>query len=80
MRSTYNALRKVLVTIFGVFVVIIGIILLPLPGPGLLVIFAGLLILSSEFKSVKHHVDTLKAMAKKLKDDKLKKNKNDSSE
>jgi uncharacterized protein (TIGR02611 family) len=37
------------VTIVGVLVVLVGIVLLPLPGPGWLIIFAGLGVLSTEY-------------------------------
>jgi uncharacterized protein (TIGR02611 family) len=37
-------------TVAGVAVVIIGIVLLPLPGPGWFLIFAGLGILATEYK------------------------------
>jgi uncharacterized protein (TIGR02611 family) len=37
------------VTIVGAAVIVVGIILLPLPGPGWLIIFAGLGILSTEY-------------------------------
>lgn len=40
---------RVGVTIIGVAVIAIGIVLLPLPGPGWLIIFAGLGILASEY-------------------------------
>lgn len=50
MRATLKALRKILVFIIGMFVVGLGIVLIPAPGPGLLVIVGGLLILSLEFE------------------------------
>ncbi len=37
------------ITIVGVVVVAVGIVLLPLPGPGWLVIFAGLSLLATEY-------------------------------
>ena len=40
---------RVGVTVVGVAVIVGGIILLPLPGPGWLIIFAGLGILSTEY-------------------------------
>jgi P-type Ca2+ transporter type 2C len=42
-------LRRVLVGVIGITVVLIGVALLVLPGPGLLVIAAGLAILATEF-------------------------------
>lgn len=41
--------KKVLIGILGGLVVIIGLILVPYPGPGWLVVFAGLAILATEF-------------------------------
>lgn len=40
---------KVLIGIVGGLVVVIGLVLVPLPGPGWLVVFIGLTILASEF-------------------------------
>lgn len=41
--------KKVLIGIAGGLVVLIGLILVPYPGPGWLIVFAGLAILSTEF-------------------------------
>lgn len=41
--------RKFAVGLGGGFVILIGIIAIPYPGPGWLIVFAGLFILSSEF-------------------------------
>lgn len=41
--------KKVLVGIVGGFVTLVGIVLIPYPGPGWLIVFAGLAILSTEF-------------------------------
>ncbi len=40
---------RVIVGIVGATIIVIGIILLPLPGPGWLIIFGGLFVLSTEF-------------------------------
>jgi uncharacterized protein (TIGR02611 family) len=40
---------QAVVVVVGVAVILIGIVLLPLPGPGWLIIFAGLGILATEF-------------------------------
>jgi uncharacterized protein (TIGR02611 family) len=45
---------RVVVTVLGVAVVVTGIVLLPLPGPGWLIIFAGLGILASEYAWAAH--------------------------
>ncbi len=73
--STFKFLKKACVFIVGIIVVIIGIILLPLPGPGLLIIAGGLLILSTEFSWAERHLATVKNKIKKLLD--LSKSKHD---
>jgi uncharacterized protein (TIGR02611 family) len=42
-------LWRIAITIVGVLVIVIGVILLPLPGPGWLIIFAGLALLATEY-------------------------------
>lgn len=44
-----RAVRAPLVLMAGTFFLILGLILIPLPGPGGLVIFLGLAILATEF-------------------------------
>lgn len=41
--------KKVLIGIVGGLVVLIGLVLIPYPGPGWLIVFAGLAILATEF-------------------------------
>ncbi|WP_244304472.1 TIGR02611 family protein [Leucobacter viscericola] len=48
-RPWLNTAYKVIITVFGVLVVVIGLILVPLPGPGWLIVFLGLTILGTEF-------------------------------
>lgn len=48
-RRMTNFAYRVIVGVIGATVIAVGIVLLPLPGPGWLVIFAGLFILSTEF-------------------------------
>jgi uncharacterized protein (TIGR02611 family) len=49
-KKTPRHVRKPLIFILGFTVVAAGIVLLPLPGPGWLVIFAGFAILATEFE------------------------------
>jgi len=58
LRLTY----KVVVTVVGVTVVLAGIAMLVLPGPGWLAIFLGLGILGTEFPAVRRLTDRLKAL------------------
>jgi uncharacterized protein (TIGR02611 family) len=56
--------RKILVSLAGFPLIVLGIILIPLPGPGILVILLGLLVLSIEFDWAKRHRDRLNEMRK----------------
>ena len=51
---TYKAARRIVVAIVGVTVVLLGLIMLVTPGPGLAVIPIGLAILSIEFAWARH--------------------------
>lgn len=60
--------KRIAVFIAGVTVVAIGVALLVLPGPGLLVIIAGLAILATEFVWAERALDAAKARAKSATD------------
>jgi len=60
-RPHVHLLYKVLVGLVGGLVVIIGLILVPLPGPGWLVVFIGLTVLASEFHFFHKIITWLKA-------------------
>jgi uncharacterized protein (TIGR02611 family) len=46
---TVNLAYRAVVGVLGVLLIAVGVALLPLPGPGWLIIFAGLAVLASEF-------------------------------
>lgn len=48
-RPWLNVVYKLVITVVGVVVIVVGLILVPLPGPGWLIVFIGLTILGSEF-------------------------------
>lgn len=52
------------VTIAGFLLVLVGIVFLPLPGPGTLIIIAGLAVLSTEYVWARRMLDAAKAKAK----------------
>ncbi|MDH3607555.1 MAG: PGPGW domain-containing protein [Acidimicrobiia bacterium] len=56
-------LRRLLVSIIGLAVIVVGIALLFLPGPGTLVIIAGLAVLGSEFDRPKAWVHSMRERA-----------------
>lgn len=68
----YRHAKRIVVFVIGATVVLIGIALLVLPGPGLLVILAGLAILGAEFAWARSVLKKLKSSArsglKKMKD------------
>ena len=59
-------LKTLVTAVMGFTVIAIGVAMLVLPGPGLLVIGFGLLILSAEFVWAKRALDRMKAQAERL--------------
>lgn len=51
---------KIVVGLVGAVIIVVGIILLPTPGPGWLIIFAGLALLATEFRWAKRVAAWLK--------------------
>lgn len=77
MRHAWRSARKIIVSLVGFPLFIVGVILIPIPGPGLLISFLALLILSLEFswadaqlvkikKALKKIYDTAKARADRI--------------
>ncbi|HTH72485.1 MAG TPA: PGPGW domain-containing protein [Candidatus Pristimantibacillus sp.] len=65
-KRTPNHVRKPFVFLLGFTVVGAGIVLLPLPGPGWVIIFAGFAILASEFEFAERVRDRLIEFLKQL--------------
>lgn len=61
--------KRVTIALVGAVVLLVGIALLVLPGPGLLLILAGLVILASEFPALERHVDPVRERAMKAAED-----------
>lgn len=66
MKKTVSYLRKLAALLVGVPVLVLGIVLIPLPGPGFLVCFLGLFILSLEFDWIKPYRERIEREAKKI--------------
>jgi hypothetical protein len=64
-----KTVKRVTIAIGGGLVVLIGVALLVLPGPGLLLVLAGLLILASEFPALERYVDPVRDRAMKAAED-----------
>ena len=62
-RSGRWSTRKLAVTVVGTVLSLAGIAALVLPGPGLLLLLAGLVVLSTEFDWAARRVDTVRARA-----------------
>lgn len=60
MRKFNRILKKVILSLIGFPILIVGLILIPLPGPGVLISILGLFILSFAFESIKPHLEKYK--------------------
>lgn len=57
------AFRKAWILVVGWLLVIVGVIAMPLPGPGLLILLAGLIVLSQEYDWAERRVEPVKKKA-----------------
>lgn len=62
-------MKRVTVSVIGGALLLVGIAMLVLPGPGLLMVLAGLLVLASEFPALERHVDPVRDRAMKAAED-----------
>jgi uncharacterized protein (TIGR02611 family) len=60
MQKTKRRLKRTAIGIAGGIVVIVGIIAIPYPGPGWLIVFTGLAILATEFEWAQRILDKAK--------------------
>ena len=68
MSKTMTYLRKIGIALVVFPILVLGVILIPLPGPGILVCLVGLMILSIEFEWSKKYVDMAKSRLKQVMD------------
>lgn len=66
MHKTTSLVRKLVIALIGFPIIVVGIILIPLPGPGILICLLGLIILSLEFDWAKRYADKAKGYLRKL--------------
>ncbi len=57
--------KRVLIAVAGGILLVVGVLLLVLPGPGLLLVLAGLLLLASQFPALERYVDPVRDRAMK---------------
>lgn len=62
-------MKRLVIAVAGGTLLVVGVILLVLPGPGLLLVLAGLLTLASEFPTLERHVDPVRARAMRAAED-----------
>jgi uncharacterized protein (TIGR02611 family) len=66
MRQVWKSARKIIISLIGFPLFIVGVILIPIPGPGLLISFLALFILSLEFDWANKQLDKIKKALKKI--------------
>jgi uncharacterized protein (TIGR02611 family) len=66
MSKTVRLARRVIIAAIGFPLLLLGIILIPLPGPGLITCFIAFLILSLEFDWAQQYLDKAKAELGKI--------------
>ncbi len=64
--NSLDDIRKLIAAVIGFTILLIGIALLVLPGPGLLVIILGLIVLAGEFVWAKHILNKVRSKVKKV--------------
>lgn len=69
LNVSYRAARRIVIAVLGATVVLLGIAMLVLPGPGLLTIVGGLAILSLEFAFAKRWLERIKRTTRKAVDE-----------
>lgn len=57
------AFRKAWILVVGWLLVVVGVIAMPLPGPGLLILLSGLIVLSQEYEWAERRVEPVKKKA-----------------
>ena len=61
--------KRALIAVAGAILVIVGVVLLVLPGPGLLLVLAGLIVLAAEFPALERYVEPVRLRAMKAAED-----------
>lgn len=65
-------MKRAIIGLVGAALVVAGVVLLVLPGPGLLLVLAGLLILATEFPAVGRYVGPVRDRAMRAAEDSVK--------
>lgn len=62
MEKVFHHTKRTVIGILGGIVVLLGVVMIPYPGPGWLVVFAGLAILATEFDWAQRVLDYAKGI------------------
>lgn len=63
--SVGRSVKQIIAAVAGGLLVIVGVVLLVLPGPGLLLVLAGLVVLASQFPALERFVEPVRRQAMK---------------
>jgi uncharacterized protein (TIGR02611 family) len=66
VNKTARHMRKLVISLIGIPLFVVGLILIPVPGPGLLISFLALLLLSLEFDWAQKKLEAAKIELKKI--------------
>ncbi len=64
LHTTYTSARRIIIGVVGVTIIVIGIMMLVLPGPAFVVIPTGLAVLGAEFAFARRWLRTLRIQAR----------------
>lgn len=64
--KTVRSAKRVIITVFGVTISLVGMVMLVTPGPGLLMILIGLIVLSGEFAWARSWLKRVKQTARDM--------------
>jgi tellurite resistance protein TerC len=62
---SYRVAKRIVVLVIGVTLLLVGVCMFVLPGPGILVVFLGLTVLAGEFVWARRWLEQLKDTTKK---------------
>ena len=60
MKRIFHHSKRVIIAVVGGLIIVLGLVMVPYPGPGWLVVFAGLAILATEFDKAQLILDKAK--------------------
>ena len=68
MKDLVRLLRRIAVTVAGTVILVVGVVLLVTPGPGLLVILLAMVVFAVEYEWARRHLGAVRARARSAAD------------